>query len=473
MPTVETRKNYNTNPRMENSVAGWSVSGTGVTQTPTAAGTRIDFPSGLGSGGLFLYQTASPVAAEAEVWSGLIEVTVPVGFPSVTLVLSTRGYTGGTVHSAGFSASTVIAPGQTVPIAATSLPLIAGANGVRNWLSAGAAIPSGARVVVRRALLAKESPAGEYLDGSLPGRSSLDGAGWDYFSWDGTPDASTSTMVRERRLTPLTDMNPVPRVLVDAPVSLFPVGSVTVSLTRTSEGRTFDVRGGQRMSASAPAIVTDPEPGFGVVSSYTVVGYDVAGKEIGSFPVGTVTVAYSKVVIQQPLDPRLAATVDRLDGTAFELTRSTPGQLAYAQGRVLPGMIGLGPRRGLEGVTLNLVAESAEEADNLQATLGTYDEPQLPVWLVRTPPGKRMPRVFFCHVPELVELDTYGVTNTGFVHFQANVTEVMPPAAGIAGAGLTYSDIAVMFATYTALGAAYATYSDIKRDTSLVGAADA
>lgn len=270
-------------------------------------------------------------------------------------------------------------------------------------------------------------------------------------------------------LTPLPDMNPVPRVLVDVPMSAFPVGAVTVSLTRTAEGRTFDVRGGQRKPATSPLIVLDPEAPFGVESAYTVVGHDAAGSVVGSWPVGTTTLGFDGTVIQQPLDPRLSVQVTLLLGTAAPIVRETPGSLAYPQGRVLPGMVGLGPRRGIQGTVLEILVTSAVEADRLQATLGTYEVPQLPIWLVRTS-GGRLPRVFFCHVPRLEERDLAGGVED-LLQFSAVVTEGKPPAAGITAAVLTWSDVKVFYSTWTELKAAYATWSDLKRDTSLIGAA--
>lgn len=316
-------------------------------------------------------------------------------------------------------------------------------------------------------------PPGPFFYGGTPGVASLDGAAWDSFSWSGAVGNSESVMTRDIRLTTLPDMNPVPRVLVDAGTALFPAGSVTVSLMRTAEGRTFDVRGGQRLPAGSPAVVLDAEAPFGVVSTYTVFGYDVAGNLVGSFPVGTVTLNFAGTVVQQPLDARLSVRLDRQDGTGFELARTTPGTTVYAQGQVLPGLVGLGPRRGLQNVTMNLVVESAADADKLQATLGTYETRQIPVWLVRTPPDQRIPRVFFCHVPQLVEMDTYRHTNSGLVQYQATVEEVRPPATGVTAAVLTHSDMKVFFTTHTGVKARYATHADIKRDTSLVGAANA
>lgn len=280
-------------------------------------------------------------------------------------------------------------------------------------------------------------------------------------------------------LTPFADMNPVPRVLVDVPVVEFPAGSVTVSLTRTAEGRTFMVRGGQRLPAGSPAIVLDPEAPFGVESSYTVLGYDADGNLVGSWPIGTVTLHYDEVVVQQPLDPRLAVEVLRLKTTAAEIVRETPSELIYPQGQSLPGMIGLGPRRGIQGVALDLFVRTHAEADALQETLGTYTERQLPVWLIRTParwgtrPGQRLPRVFFCHVPQTREVPINAAIGWEYVQLSAVVSETRPPAVGVSGAVLTHSDMKVFFTTHTQVKAQYGTHSDIKRDTSLIGAADA
>lgn len=277
-------------------------------------------------------------------------------------------------------------------------------------------------------------------------------------------------------LTPFADMAPVPRVLIDVPVEEFPAGSVTVSLSRTCEGRTMEVRGGLRLPATSPVIVLDPEPGFGpgsgVENAYTLLGYDVAGDVVGSWPLGSATVVFDRVVIQQPLDPRLAVQVVRLAGNASFLERETPSSLVYLQGQSLPGLIGLGPRRGISDLPISVKVASHADADMLQATLGTYAQPgQLPVWLVRTPPGQRLPRILFCHVAKLRELDDSWWTDE--VRFSAVVTEVRPPAPGVAGAVLTHSDMKVFFTTHSEVEAQYATHSDVKRDTSLIGAADA
>lgn len=274
-------------------------------------------------------------------------------------------------------------------------------------------------------------------------------------------------------LTSFADMAPVPRVLVDIPAVEFPAGAATVSLVREAEGRVFAVRGGQRLPASSPLVVVDVEAPFGVVSTYSVYGYDATGNMIGSLPVGAVTLLYDRPVVQQPLDARLSVEVRRLLTTAADVIRSTPGERVWPQGRSLPGLVGLGPRTGIQNLALDLFVATHADADRLQETLGTYETPQLPVWLVRTPPGMRIPRVFFCHVPEVNEVSINGHIGREYIQLSAVVTEVAPPAPDVTGAVLGYSDLAVFFATYSEVGAQYATYSDIKRDTSLIGAADA
>ncbi|WP_292698145.1 hypothetical protein, partial [Microbacterium sp. 69-10] len=314
--------------------------------------------------------------------------------------------------------------------------------------------------------------AGDYTGPAFSGADPASG-GYRYY-WQDAPNASPS--VRFQVLAPLPDMAPVPRILVDVVPSQFPPGAVTVGLTRTAEGRTFDVRGGQRLPAGSPAVVTDSEAPFGLESTYTVVGYDADGNVVGSLPAGSVTLDCDLTVVQQPLDARLSAVVRRQDGTAAELVRSTPGEVMYPQGKVVPGLVGLGPRRGLAGVPLDLTCD-ADQVEALQASLGTYEVPQLPVWLVRTPPddtgGTRLPAVFFCHVPELVEVDAWRHTGTGWSRFRATVTEVSPPAPGITATVLTHSDVKALFTTHSEVKAQYATHSDLKRDTSLIGAADA
>lgn len=202
------RQNWNTNPRLINNISGWAVNGSGVTQTPTPDGMRIDANEGRADGGLLFYQAGTPLAAPGQVWSGAIDIYVPDGYPALNLSWQTRGYTGGTSHSVG-SISVTVQPGQTVRVSASTAALAATADGVRNWMVAGSGgIPVGARFYVRNAILELAAANGPYFDGTegaLPGRPvAWEGAGSNSYSymydgdltvlWTGTVQNSESTL---------------------------------------------------------------------------------------------------------------------------------------------------------------------------------------------------------------------------------------------------------------------------------------
>lgn len=272
-------------------------------------------------------------------------------------------------------------------------------------------------------------------------------------------------------LTAQNDMTPVPRVeIVIAPADVL-AGTVTVTIRRRAENRYFFVRRGIGRSIASTLVTIDYEAPFNVVSTYEALCYDAAGAYLGAVQLGSTTVSCDQTVIQQPLDPRLCAIVYRLESTGAEISRPMPGDLARLEDAALPRVIGQGPRQGVTDVALSLLVTSQEMGDRLQATLGTYETRQLPVWLVRTPPPQRLPRVFFCFVPNLAELEVNLHAGGSMIRYSATVTEVPPPAPGLSPAVLRYSDIKTVYPTYSALKAAYSLYSDILRDQSLVGAA--
>lgn len=272
-------------------------------------------------------------------------------------------------------------------------------------------------------------------------------------------------------LTPFPTMGPVPRVEVVVDPADLITDTATATFTRRAENRTFEVRGGVDRSAGSTIVAMDFEAPFGVESLFEARCHDEDGVYMGTVQLDTATLDYAGTVIQQPLNPKLCTEVQLLRATAAAVTRPTPGELVYPENEPLAKLIGLGPRRGVTGLDLEILADTHEIADALQATLGTYESPQLQMWLVRTPPPMRIPRVFFCAVPELVELEVNNHLGGSRVRFVASVTESRPPAPGLSPAVLRYSDIEAVYASYSDIEAVYTLYSDIQRDQSLVGAA--
>jgi hypothetical protein len=176
------RTNYYTNPRMRNSTTGWTVLASGATQTPDINGTVIDFSDEVAPTNSFFFET-NPIPIEIGEYSiASLEVTVPEGFPSLSLrsVLTSYG-------SGNSSVVTVtIDPGQTVRLTSTPYLTTATSTGVRHLIGSTATIPIGARLVVRNAIFEKTNVAENYFDGATTSAK-----GWDY-DWTGTDDASTS-----------------------------------------------------------------------------------------------------------------------------------------------------------------------------------------------------------------------------------------------------------------------------------------
>lgn len=183
---VEARRNFSVNPRMENSIAGWTAA-SGAVQTAAAGGTRLDFASG-GSGNAFFYQTAEiPLAVGAPAASSIV-VEVPAGFPTITgLYIWTWAY--GSNVPLGESQRVTLTAGQTVTLSSDYYGTIvapAGTTGVRTIFYTTSAIPAGVRLIVRRSLVEKAHVLGAYFDGTTAA------SGDRSYTWAGAPNASES-----------------------------------------------------------------------------------------------------------------------------------------------------------------------------------------------------------------------------------------------------------------------------------------
>jgi hypothetical protein len=280
-------------------------------------------------------------------------------------------------------------------------------------------------------------------------------------------------------LTPKTDMAPVPRIEIVVNSVDVPAGTDLITIWRISEGREYRVRDGiDRVMVTAVSLV-DVEAARGVVSTYEAECWD-GSLFLGRVALGSTTLAFvgddNSLLVQQPLDPALSVEVIKLDGMWPEFIRSTPGDLVYAEGAFVPTYVGFGPRRALEQLTVDIAVASRAAAVALHATLGTYDTPQLPIWLLRGA-GGLAPRLLFVRVASLVEIDIdvrmlpVGADADGWSTFRAVVDEVAPPAPAVVSSILSYDDLDAGYASYTAMDAAYASYDAKDRDYTLAGLA--
>ena len=265
-------------------------------------------------------------------------------------------------------------------------------------------------------------------------------------------------------LTVNTDGNPWVEVFID-PSDLDPA-TVTLRMYRLSEGRTWLVRGGVDVAPGVAAL--DFEVPFGVESAYRAEMFDVDGVSLGFTDTTSTWVDVEGTWVHNPLDPTVAVQLVNLSGSAETLTRQTPGEVVYVEGASVGRRIS-SRRRGLEGVPVRLLAESRDVADTLQAMLGSYETQQVPVLCIRTSEAIRWPRTFFASTQELVEREKDVHSGGELVQFEASMDEVAPPFPGLVVPLLTYDDLDEFHGTYTAMDAAYASYTEKDRDYSLAG----
>lgn len=252
-----------------------------------------------------------------------------------------------------------------------------------------------------------------------------------------------------------------------------PDGTDRVTLWRSCEGRALKVRGGVDRAYSGTLALLDMEAGFDTDSVYELECW--SGEEsLGRVSLGSVVLPWEggdgAVLVQQPLEPSLNATVVNLDGSWPQVTRGARSDVVFPEGARYPTLISGGPRQGIAGAAVDFGVTSRSDADRLWRTLGSEERPQLQVWLVRSR-GGLLPRVFFARVGDLTEVDIDTRLDGEWSRFQAELDEVRPPAPALVAALLTYADFAAVFPSYSGMGDEFPTYSGMGSAWEYAGAA--
>ena len=267
---------------------------------------------------------------------------------------------------------------------------------------------------------------------------------------------------------PLLDGGDPSLVLVD-----LPVGTDRITLWRRCQGRALKVRGAVDRAFVESVNLLDFEAGFDVASTYEVECFG-GGMPLGRVVVGATVLAGPSekyaTLIQQPLDPSLNVLVEESDVNVSSVERSAPGGSVGVMGRSYPTVVSAGPRGGVTGAELQLVAKDRATADAVWATLGTEDRPQLPIWLVRSR-HPLLPAVFFTDAYSLRESGVNLHVGGSQSVFSLVANEVAPPAPALVVSPLTYDDLDAVFASYTARDAAFASYNEMDAAWQYAGAA--
>lgn len=176
--------------------------------------------------------------------------------------------------------------------------------------------------------------------------------------------------------------------------------------------------------------------------------------------------------MHNPLNPAGAVKVTLLDTAVRSLSRPVPGEVSYPSGRRV-GVVLSEPRRGLAGAVFDVFCETHEDADKVQALIGTYSRSTVPVVCIRTGSDNpmRVAMPLFLGVFDIPEEDID--VRWGKEHTVQRIAgdEVDPPIPGLYVPTLTRDDINISFDSRAAVNAAALTRSDINRLYALSGAA--
>lgn len=288
--------------------------------------------------------------------------------------------------------------------------------------------------------------------------------------WTGPANASTQRYFTPvLTATPVDDSAPAPRMIVL--VDDLPPAVNALTLSRTAENRTEDVRGAIRVSVSSGFSRPDFTAPFGVPSIYRARMY-VGTVDVGWTDTVTAQLDSEDCWVHNPLDPTGAVLIDIADSSGRALTRPTTGEVFYPENRSL-GVLVSGRRRGLEGVEMFFSTTSVEVAAKFEAMLGGYndDDQTIPILCIRTPPWIDIPRTFYAWIQALTKKPINVHMGGTLREWEGSGDEMAPPAPGLVVALLTRDDISAYYATRNALSAAYATRTAIDRDYSKAGTA--
>lgn len=299
-------------------------------------------------------------------------------------------------------------------------------------------------------------------------------------------------------LTPFVDAAPCPRVEVF--FEDFDPGTTHVTVYRLAGGREFRVRGAVLAATAGSFARIDFEAPFNVPVTYRAEQFDESGLSLGftasatlgdvfeglppavdlapedDLPPGVVTVGTGLAVrdtwMHNPLNPQGAVKVELLDAAARQLSRPVPGEISYPLGRRV-GVVLSQPRQGVRGLVFDVVTETLEDADSVQALIGSYAQQSVPVICVRTGADVHM-RVgmpLFLGVLDITEEDVNVRWGGQVVNQRMQGDEVDPPIPGLFVPLLRAMDINVSFATAADVNAAHLRAMDVNRRYDLAGAA--
>jgi hypothetical protein len=278
--------------------------------------------------------------------------------------------------------------------------------------------------------------------------------------WTGTPRASQSRLVVATPiLTPLTNMDPCPRIRIDFPEFAANVGYVSV--IRSVEGRVYDVPGANYIPASGSVLVEDYYAPLNFPVSYQAEMFSEAGASLGWTEIATTTLPETRSFIQSPSDPRKVVAVEFAAQAGSELTEVNTGTVhQIGDRRVLIAAGGT----GLDDLNMDFYTDTLAQ---YRAALEVFRDAKGLV-VIRTPPPMLVPRVLYFWSPKPSRAEWNLPAGMEEVDWSNTGVEVSPPAAKALVSPVSYGRYTAALPLYATFKAAYSTYGEALRNPPAV-----
>lgn len=271
-------------------------------------------------------------------------------------------------------------------------------------------------------------------------------------------------------LTVSADADPMPRV--EVLFEAFAPGTTHVDVFRLAAGREFKVRSAVKAATAGALSRIDFEAPFGVPVTYRAEMFDASGMSLGFTDTSSVELPVDDMWVHNPLDPSGGVRVAFRGNAARDLSRPVEGATVYPQGRRV-GVVVSGQRRGLQGVQLDIVVDTVEDADRFTDLVGGYGRQTVPVLCFRLGANDRvrLPRPLFAAVFDPREQDLNYVLGGETIGFEMTGDEVSPPTPALVVPLLTRRDINNYYATRAQLNEAHLTRLSVNRFYEAAGTA--
>lgn len=253
----------------------------------------------------------------------------------------------------------------------------------------------------------------------------------------------------------ITGVNPHAHLVYNA--TDLAVGTETITVTRSYGNRTATVQEGERRFAAGGTVLDDWMIPLGVNVTYTAEQFDAAGTSLGTTT--PIQVRWdddpSLGWISDPLSPGDAVQVELVADFADTMSRTRQMQLHQVGDRVVSL---LGAAGKLQNLTVHCQTKNLADGERLTEILAATSV------LIRVPPPTRVPRLLYCVIPTVNEIDMDVQWGGEWIRWDLTGQEVDPTTLDIVLPIVSWQTYIDAFPTWADMEAAYPTWFDAMKN---------